>query len=169
MFFDTGTGVGKAAAAAAMSYASLLVVLRISGKRTLAKLNAFDLVVTVALGSALSTVALSRDVALVEGVAVLAVLVTLQLAVAWLSVRLRVVRHVVKSTPTLLVHDGRLRVDTMRAQRIHEDEVHQALRAAGVGGVELVEAVVLETDGTLSVVTRDRAGSANALPAVESQ
>ena len=124
---------------------------------------------TVALGSALPTVALSRDVALAERFAVLALFVTLQFAVAWLSVRRRVVRRVVKSTPAILAHDGQLRVDTMRAQRIHEDEVHQALRASGVGGVELVGAVVLETDGRLSVVSRNRAGSANALPAVEAR
>lgn len=50
-----------------LAYVSLVVFLRISGKRTLSKMNAFDLIVTVALGSTLATVLLSKDVALAEG------------------------------------------------------------------------------------------------------
>ena len=51
----------------ALIYPALIAILRLSGKRTLAKLNAFDLTVTVALGSTLATIPLSRDVALLEG------------------------------------------------------------------------------------------------------
>jgi hypothetical protein len=66
---------------------ALIAVLRWSGKRTLAKMNAFDLIVTVTLGSTLATILLSRDVALLEGLTALVLLVVLQLAASWLSVR----------------------------------------------------------------------------------
>ena len=82
------------------SYLSLLVLLRVSGKRTLAKLNAFDFVVIVALGSTLSSVLLSSDVALAEGVTAMVLLVGLQFLVAWLSVRSGTV-------PTRELHDRR--------------------------------------------------------------
>ncbi len=63
-------------------HAGLIVMLRISGKRTLSKMNAFDFVVTVALGSTLATVFLSKDVVLAEGLLELALLIGLQWIVA---------------------------------------------------------------------------------------
>lgn len=68
MFFDTWSGLGRVVVISACAYAALIVVLRISGKRTLGKMNAFDLAVTVAIGSTLATVLLSKDVALAEGI-----------------------------------------------------------------------------------------------------
>lgn len=69
----------------AVSYATLIAVLRLSGKRTLSQLNAFDFIVTVALGSTLATILLSSDVAFVEGLTALLLLAGLQLVVAWVS------------------------------------------------------------------------------------
>lgn len=77
MFFDSWTGLGRVLLVGTFAYVALVAILRISGKRTLTKLNAFDLVVTVALGSTLATVLLSRSVALAEGVLAM-VLVFLQ-------------------------------------------------------------------------------------------
>lgn len=147
----------------AVAYLALLVLLRVSGKRTLAKLNAFDLVVTVALGSTLATILLSSDVSLSEGVAALALLVAAQLAVAWSSVRASRIRRLVKAEPTLLVHDGRVLEDRLRRQRVVVAEVRQAVRASGVGDLSLVAAVVLETDGSMSVITTSQRGSGDAL------
>lgn len=65
-----------------LAYVALVVLLRVSGKRTLSKMNAFDLVVTVALGSTLATVLMAKDVALAEGVFAFALLIGLQLFVS---------------------------------------------------------------------------------------
>lgn len=167
MFFDAWSDVLRVLVLGTCGYVALVVILRVSGKRTLATLNAFDLVVSVALGSTLATVLLSSSVSLTEGIVALALLVVLQLVVAWLSVRSAAVRAVVKSSPTLLLHRGRLLEDRMAANRVTAGEVRQAARAGGVGGLELLEAVVLETDGSLSVVTRDAAGSGDALADVD--
>jgi uncharacterized membrane protein YcaP (DUF421 family) len=67
MFFNGWESLGRTAVAGVVAYVSLIIILRFSGKRTLAKMNAFDLVVTVALGSTLATVVVSRDVVLAEG------------------------------------------------------------------------------------------------------
>jgi uncharacterized membrane protein YcaP (DUF421 family) len=67
-------------------------------------MNAFDLVVTVALGSTLATVILSKDVALAEGL--LALLFALQWVVAWGSTRSQWVSELVKSEPQILYHRG---------------------------------------------------------------
>lgn len=165
MFFDDWQGLARAAVVGAAAYAGLIVLLRASGKRTLAKMNAFDLVVTVALGSTLATVLLSKDVALAEGLTGLAVLVALQFVVTWLSVRSAAVRRLVRSEPRLLFYRGRFLAAALRAERVTEGEVYHAVRAAGRAGPEQVEAVVLESDGSFSVVAGDT-GSGSALDVV---
>jgi uncharacterized membrane protein YcaP (DUF421 family) len=129
-------------------------LVRIAGKRTLAKLNAFDLVVTIALGSALASTLLPAPPTLTDGLAALAVLVGAQFGVAWLQVRAGWFRRLVKSEPVLLVARGAWREEALRRERISRDEVRAAVRASGHGSMDEVEAVVLETDGSLSVVAR---------------
>ena len=87
MFFQNWSGIIRTVIVGTLAYAVLLLSLRDSGKRTLAKLNAFDLVVTVALGSTLATILLSESVALAEGVTGLILLILLQYVVAFFSVR----------------------------------------------------------------------------------
>jgi uncharacterized membrane protein YcaP (DUF421 family) len=163
LLFQRWSDVGRVLVMGLLVYPSLVLVLRLSGKRTLAKMNAFDLVVTVALGSTLATILLSADVSFAEGVAALVLLVGLQLAVAWMSVRVGWVRRTVKASPTLLLHRGALLEDVLRAERVTAGEVRQAVRSQGIGGLELVEAVVLETDGSFSVIPESSAGSGSAL------
>jgi len=76
--FDDFEGVLRTLLVGVVAYVALVVVLRSSGKRTLSKMNAFDLVVTVALGSTLATVLLSRDTPLAEGVVAILVLAGMQ-------------------------------------------------------------------------------------------
>jgi uncharacterized membrane protein YcaP (DUF421 family) len=167
MLLQSWTDVGRVVLIAVLTYPTLVLVLRLSGKRTLAKMNAFDLIVTVALGSTLATILLSRDVAYLEGFAALVLLVALQLAATWLSVRSETARRLLKSGPTLLVRDGRMVPGAMRGQRVTEGEVRQAVRSQGIGDLTAVAAVVLETDGTFSVITSSQAGNGTALHDVQ--
>ncbi len=152
MLFDTWSGLLRIVVVSTAAYAALVPILRVSGKRTLAKLNAFDLVVTVALGSTLATVLLSKSVALAEGLLAFVLLVGLQYAVAWLSVRSPRFGALVKSEPSLLLHRGRFLEGAMRRQRVTQEEVVSALRSSGLARPGDAAAVVLETDGSLSVV-----------------
>ncbi|MGE0000235.1 MAG: DUF421 domain-containing protein [Ilumatobacteraceae bacterium] len=164
MWFDTLGQVGRVLVAATIAYVAVVVLLRISGKRTLAKLSAFDLVVTIALGSTLATIALSSDVAIVEGLAAFVTLVVLQLVVAFATARSGWGRRLVEAQPTVVARDGRLLEDELRRQRLGADDVHQSIRAAGVGGLDQVAAVVLESDGSLSVIQQASRGSGDVLP-----
>lgn len=164
MLFDTWAGLLRVVILGGSAYLALVTILRISGKRTLAKMNAFDLVVTVALGSTLATILLSKDVALVEGIVAFVVLVLLQYAIAALSVRYRIVETMAKSEACPLLIDGVIDRQALRRERVTRDEILCAVRGAGLGDLADVAAVVLETDGTFSVVSRDRAGSRSALP-----
>jgi uncharacterized membrane protein YcaP (DUF421 family) len=152
MFFEGWTNVVRVLVVGTLAYLSLVVLLRFSGKRTLSKMNAFDLVVTVAIGSTLATVILSPDTALVEGVTALALLVGLQFAITWLSVRSERVSKLVKSQPRLLYYRGGFIDEAMRRERVNRHEVVQAMRERGYASEAEVEAVVLETDGTFSIL-----------------
>jgi uncharacterized membrane protein YcaP (DUF421 family) len=151
-FFDEWIGLARILVFAALAYAALVLVLRTSGKRTLGKMNAFDLVITVALGSTLAAAVLDASVPLVESVLAFAALVGLQAAVAYAQVRSSRIEALVKSEPSLVVRDGRLLHAALRRERLTEAEVMQAVRASGRGGLDGVAAVVLETDGSLSVI-----------------
>ena len=135
-----------------LAYVALVAFLRISGKRTLSKMNAFDFIVTVALGSTLATVLLSKDVALAEGLLAFILLIGLQFMVAWLSVRSARVEALVKSEPTLLLYRGRFLYAVMRRERVSQEEIEAAVRQGGMSDPADVAAVVLETDGTFSVI-----------------
>jgi uncharacterized membrane protein YcaP (DUF421 family) len=138
----------------ALAYVVLVAELRISGKRTLSKLNAFDFIVTVALGSTLATILLSRDVSLAEGALALALLIGLQLAVSWSSARSDLVDRVVKSEPRLVLYEGSILDGPLRAERLTRSELLAAARQAGHGAIGEVHAIVLETDGSLSVIAQ---------------
>jgi uncharacterized membrane protein YcaP (DUF421 family) len=163
MWFDTWSDLLRVLLVGSASYVLLITALRISGKRTLAKLNAFDLVVTVALGSTLATILLSSDVSWSEGALALGLLVALQLLVAKFSTRVPRSRTVITAQPTLLVRDGRMVDEALLAQRVTAAEVRQAIRASGVGDLALVAAVVMETDGSMSVITDRQAGGLSML------
>ena len=152
MLFDSWYDLGRLLVVGPVAYLTLVAVLRISGKRTLAKLNAFDLVVTVALGSTLASVLLSSQVSIAEGVLALVLLVGLQYAVAWTQVRVPAARRAVKSEPTLVYRDGFLD-DALRRERLTREEVLQAARKRSHADLSDVAAVVLETDGSFSVLT----------------
>lgn len=152
MLFDSSYDLVRVAIISVLAYGSLVLILRLAGKRSLAKLNAFDLVVTVALGSTLATVLLSSDVAYLEGMLAFALLAALQWAVSRLSVAWPFFRNLVRSQPRLLVENGLQCPDAMRAERVTRGEVEAAVRGAGIGCMAEVAAVVLETDGSLSVI-----------------
>ena len=160
MFFQSWTSVGQTILTGVIAYVALVGMLRISGKRTLAKMNAFDLVVTVALGSTLSTILVSRQVPLADGLVALALLVALQFVVAWTSVRWSAFERTVKGDPSLLLYRGAFRIAEMRRQRVSEEEIRAATRAAGLAQPTDAGAVILETDGSFSVVKQDAIESA---------
>ena len=154
LFFDEATVLLRTLAVGVPAYVALIVFLRFAGKRILSKMNAFDLVVTISLGSTLATILLSRTVSLLQGVLALALLIALQFTITWSSVRAPWVRRWTTGEPTVLLHCGTMRPAELRRVRVAEDEVLAALRGAGLSTVEQAEAVVLETDGSFSVIPR---------------
>lgn len=162
MFFESWSALLRTVVVGILAYAALVLLLRFSGKRILSKWNAFDLVVMVAFGSTLATALLSKDTTLLQGVLAFALLVGLQWSITWSSVRSATVERWVKAQPRLLLLQGELQREALHQERVTESELRAALRGQGISAIEDVEAIVLETDGSFSVV-RQRGSSASAL------
>lgn len=153
-FFDGWEPLLRTAVVGLLAYTSLVAFLRLTGKRTLSKMNAFDFVVTVALGSTLATILLNKDVSLAQGALALALLIGLQFIITWSSARTRWIRKVVTGEPTMLLFRGEFLDEALKRSRLTRDEVFAAVRSEGHAAIEDIEAVVLETDGSFSVVKR---------------
>ena len=166
-FFGGWEPIARVLVVATLGYASLVVLLRVSGKRTLARLNAFDFVITVAIGASFGRVLTARGVPLAEAVAAFAALVTLQYVVTWAQVRSPRFARVLTATPTLLYYQGRFLHAAMRAHRVTESELEAAARLKGLGSLQEAEALVMESDGRLAVVKSSSAGDLSALGTVE--
>jgi uncharacterized membrane protein YcaP (DUF421 family) len=135
-----------------LAYFAMVIFLRISGKRTLSKMNAFDFIITIALGSSLATVALSRDISLAEGALVIFLLIFLQFLISWTSVRSRSFKRAVSSRPTLLLYKGSVLEDTLKGERITKEELYLVAREKGLGSLEEADVMVLETTGSITVI-----------------
>ena len=151
MFFQSWQGITRTVVVGSLAYGLLVLFLRVTGKRTLAKLNAFDLVVTVALGSTLSSTLLQESVALAEGATAFLLLIVLQYAVTFLSVRSPGFAKVIRSEPKLIARSGRFCHEALKRERITEDEAMSAVRASGATSIQAVAFMILESDGTISV------------------
>ncbi|MEP7039173.1 MAG: YetF domain-containing protein [Acidobacteriota bacterium] len=154
MFFDSWYAILQVFVTSLLAYSLLILSLRISGKRTLSKWNAFDFIVTIALGSILASVILSKDVVIFEGILASALLIIFQFTITWFAVRVSWVDDLIKTKPTLLYKKDKFLFDKMKKQRVAKSEILAAIRASSIGSLEKVEAVVLETDGSFSVIKK---------------
>jgi len=167
MFLEDGSALIQIIITAFIAYSVLIICLRISGKRTLAKWNAFDFVMTIALGSILASVILIEDVTLSEGILAFALLILFQYIITWLTVRVPFIQKLIKGNPTLLFDKGEFIHDALKSQRVTQSEVMAAIRESGILSLENVSAVVLETDGSFSVMGKSENSSRTALKDVK--
>ena len=158
-FFDNWESLLRTFVITIMAYILLIILLRASGKRTLSKMNAFDFIVTVALGSTLATVMLNKNIALADGVLGFFLLISLQFIITWFSSRYKFISNMVKSTPSLLVYKGEMLTEWMHKERIDEDEIHAIVRQNGFTSLLEVDAIILETDGSLNVIPNNNSKS----------
>ena len=154
MFFDNWKEILQIFISCFAAYTFFIIWLRISGKRTLSKWNAFDFIVTISLGSILATVVLSKDTVIFEGIFAAALLIALQFFITFFSVRFDWIENLIKAKPTLLFNKDEFLFDEMKKQRVAKSEILAAIRASGNGSLKKIEAVVLETDGSFSVVEK---------------
>jgi uncharacterized membrane protein YcaP (DUF421 family) len=154
LFFSNWADLGQIFLTGVVVYLGLLIMLRLSGNRTLTQMNAFDFIVTVALGSTVASTLLSKDVSIMGGVTALATLIGMQYLVTMFGVRSKKFKDVVKGQPALLFYRGQMMEDLLFHNRLRKEEIRAAMRYKGFAEMENVEAVILETDGQLTVLPK---------------
>lgn len=132
-------------------FVAIITYTRIVGLRSFSKMSAFDFAATVAIGSTMSAVGMANS-SLAVGVAVLATLYGLQFMIALARRHAKGFEHLVDNRPVLLVAEGRILEDNMRATRITRADLLAKLREANVLELGQVRAVVLETTGDINVL-----------------
>ena len=151
-FFDSWSSVLKTIVVGLAAYVTLIAMLRVSGKRTLSKMNMFDWVVTVAMGSVMASTLVSDGVTYVQGITAFATLIAAQYFVTYFSVRSKRFSDLVKADPTILYYKGRYQERAMRRERVPKSEILSAIRQSGQGAPAEIAAVILESSGELIVM-----------------
>lgn len=137
---------------ALISYCVIFLVIRLSGKRTLSKMNAFDFIITVTMGAVFGSTLLNYQTKLVQGIYVIALLLLFQFTTSLLSSHFSLMESFLRAQPSLLYYKGMYKDRILKKERISRAEVVQVVREHGIGKMEDVEAVVLEPNGSLSVI-----------------
>lgn len=162
LFFKDWKSLYHVGLCTVIAFLTLFAFVRISGKRTLANLNAFDFVVTVALGSTLSYMMLAM-VPLTEGAMVLILIIIMQYIFAWTAKGSKKMGRLINSVPTLLYYNGNFIEDAMTREAITPEEIYAVIRRSGTDRLEDIKAVVMELNGEITVVKKSDGNGVSSL------
>ena len=129
---------------------------RIIGKKELAEISSFELVLLVVIGDLVQQGVTQEDMSVTGAILATGTIALLVVSMSYVSFRWRRADRVVEGVPVVIVSDGRMVTESMRLERLTEDEVVSAAREQGIGDVADVRFGVLEPDGKFSVVRFDR-------------
>ena len=141
---------------ACIVYFILLALIRASGKRTMGQFTPFDMLLVVLLGNAVQNALLGQDTSVGGGLLLAATLLLLNWLVGLVSARSARMEALVEGVPVLLARDGQVYKDVLRRELISRADFDKAMRESGVEDIEDIRMAVLETNGHITLVTRDR-------------
>lgn len=154
IWFDSWEGILRIIYITPVAYFAVIFLLRISGKRTLAKMNAFDFVVTIALGSVLASVVLNKSIPLANGLTAILLFIGFQFLLTWLAVRVKSVKTLITSSPSLIFYKGEFLHAAMKIERITVEEIYSAARQQGISTLESIDMIILETTGDMAIIKK---------------
>lgn len=137
-------------------YFFLMILLRLFGRRELSQLTLIDLIVILTLGSAVETSMIHGDLSLPAGLTSASTLMIANRALTWLFGRSKLLRHLIGGGPVLLVNNGSPVYSHLRRVGMSTADLMEAIRGRGYADLANVRFAVLETDGEVTVVPRDR-------------
>ncbi len=146
--------LGMTALRALGVYALMLVVIRLSGKRTIGNFTAFDLLVALMLGEIVDEI-IYGDVTFLQGTVAIATIAIAQQGNAWLSYYDHGMDRILEGAPSILVRDGAMQRKGMRKERMSEKDVMEELRLNGVEDIREVRLAIMENDGEVSVLRHE--------------
>jgi uncharacterized membrane protein YcaP (DUF421 family) len=140
---------------AAVAFFFIFLVTRLVGRRELAGLEPFDLILLVVLGDLVQQGVTQSDYSVTGAVTVISTLGVLTVVVAWLSWRFRRLRPLLEGEPVVLVQDGRAIDSNLRRERLTVGELRAEARLQSIESLDQVKWAVLETSGKISFLKRD--------------
>lgn len=152
--FTLGVPAWELVCRAAIVYVALLVLLRLSGKRTVGELGIFDLVVVIVLGSAVRSALLGNDKSVLGGLLVVVVLLLLDYVSAFLTARFRKIEQLVDGKPVLVARDGVVFHDVLKKCNVPVGTFDGVLRKHSLSHEQIGQAI-LEANGTITVCKRE--------------
>jgi uncharacterized membrane protein YcaP (DUF421 family) len=151
--------IGRASAI----YIFLWLVTRALGKRELAEMTAFELVLLMVMGDLIQQGVTQEDTSVTGAVLAVGTISMWILGVSWVGFRWRGARRIVEGAPVVVVRDGRPLLPALKIERVTLDEVLEAARQHGISNLRDVDLGILEPDGRFSFLT----GSQDHQPAPE--
>lgn len=139
----------------AIIYLLIIIYIRFLGKRSTSELNNFDWIVTVSVGSIVASTIIIENVSVTEGGCSVLFLMILQYIVTQLMYKSSTAREIVKSTPQLLLFEGKFLEKNLEKERIPKPEVYAAIRQRGLKSIKQIYAIVLETNSKISVIPNE--------------
>ena len=136
-------------------YLTVLVLLRVAGKRELGQMTPFDLVVILVIANAVQNAMTGGDNSLVGGIIAATTLTVTNIAVGRWGSRVPFFRRLVASEPRVLLRDGTPIKEALDEERIDLEELEMAARQHGIADLADVTAAVLEEDGSISIIPKE--------------
>ena len=149
-------GILEIIARSAVIYLFVLLGLRVLGKRHIAQLTILDFVLILLISNVVQNAMVGNDSSLAGGIVAAAALLALNYVLTFLLQRFGKVEKLFEGTPTLLVHNGRSIREHLAQEKITEEELERVIREHGIQSISEVKNVVMELDGTISVIGMDR-------------
>lgn len=137
-------------------YVLVMVLVRMSGKRAVGQFTPFDLVLLILIGNAVQNGINGGDNSLTGAAIMATTLIALNYLVAWQTSRNRKVERWVEGEPVVLARDGKVFKDVLRRELVSHDDFAEALRMNNIDDVGDVRLALLETNGRISVIPRER-------------
>lgn len=154
IFFSDWMSMLRIVIISIIGYAGLVLFLRISGPRTLTKMNSFDFVITIALGSTFAGGIIQKKVSVADVLLAFIMLIGLQFLVTGLASRSKRFNQTIKASPIILFENGNYLMDKLVSSHVTKDEVEAATREQGYASMENIKFVILETNGKLVAVKK---------------
>ena len=161
LFFDNIDKLGRIVLTAVTVYVLIVIITKVSGKRSTSQLNNFDWIVTVMIGSLGASTILLKDIPLIEGISSILVLYVMQFLVTKYASISPQFSSFILSEPRIVFYQGQFLPDAMCAERLTRQEIECAMRSEGVNSFDDVEAIVFESDAQLTIIPKPTSSDNN--------
>jgi uncharacterized membrane protein YcaP (DUF421 family) len=134
-------------------YAAILILTRLSGRRTLSQATPFDVVLVLLIAQSAQNLLVGSDGSFTNALVVIGTLILADVGLSYLKLNFRILSFLIEGAPTILIHEGKARSDTMQRARISSADILEAARLSqGMSDLDQIRFAVLETSGAISII-----------------